>query len=158
MDTHLPKPESVDRIVGWYRQGLSVAEAKYQYRKCQGGYRGGDALVVERVYREPDRYDTYIDPVAIARAFNGDRTVWDAMTYYEQNHLITLVAKRAVAGKTHPRWPGNPPYLEKAKESAARGCALQGWLVLLAGELGIQSSSFRNAADQVRKGNRRYDE
>ena len=153
MDSHLPSPERAEGIIRSYREGLTLAEAKQAYRNREGkdSPQGGEGLVVERIYKDPLRFDTYIDRIAVGRAFMGDRKAWNAMTHYEQHETISIAAEYIVASKSHPRWADNPPYLETAKQSLARGCAQQGWIVLLAEALNIDSNIFRSAARRLQE-------
>ena len=150
MESHLPSPANAEAIIRSYREGLTLAEAKCAYGKSQDrGARAGDVPIVERIYKDPLKFGTLIDRIAVARAFMGDRKAWDAMTYYEQHETISLAARYIVADRAHPRWSDNPPYLETTKQSLARGCARQGWIVLLGEALDIDPGNFRNAARRL---------
>ena len=122
----LPEPAKAQTIVDCARSGMTSQQITVAIRGHNDPH---EQHMVERVLQDVDRFDTDVDDVAVARAYGGDRPVWDALTHYERRACIDLVMDRALARKTHKCWPGLPP------TELGRGL---GWLGLWACEVGEQ--------------------
>ena len=103
----LPAPERAQRIVDLARQGHDAATitTKVITNRKHAFY---VRKTVDRVMADVDAYDTHIDDVAVTRAYQGDKAVWDALTHYETVACIDLLMGRALVGKTHVTFPHVP--------------------------------------------------
>ena len=77
---HLPAPVRADFILDLERCGLEPESTRRLYYK-RFGY--GETTIIDKVYADPERYDTYLDQTAIIRAFDGDDKVEERLTHYE---------------------------------------------------------------------------
>lgn len=120
----LPSPERAQFIVDQLRAGVDPRDiSRAINRKNTVEVRHTIAAIGQDV----DAYDTFIDDVAVERAYKGDRPVWLALTHYERRACLDLLMGRALAGRDHIRWPGLP--------AVEPGCE-PGWLGLWAVEVG----------------------
>lgn len=101
----LPAPEKVAEVRALHALGLTpieITEKLFGIEEAVPG-RGGVKAVhgilndlvtgpdgeVHQVWYEPD-----VDEVAVARALEGDRLVWDALTHYERREVMLAVHAR----------------------------------------------------------------
>jgi len=151
---NIPKPERAQTIVDLHRKGYSSIEIR---RKLCPNRPNRDMKVVTNVLKTPDLYDTYIDQVAVDRAWMGDRKVWESMTHYERKAMMDRVFMFYDNDWLHPRFPG----VRAVNWGVKRGFGFggkrdesQGWIVLLAEELGEHPQRFLrvvNKRKQIRR-------
>jgi hypothetical protein len=111
--------------------------------------------IVNKIIANADMYDTYIDEVAVERAWMGDRAVWEAMTNYERQALVSKIEEAYYAGKPHPHYPGSRPVGWGSNKNVGWGFGVEkehseGWLSLLATELGEHPKRFLRVIDRRR--------
>jgi len=126
----LPKPERAQTIVDGLRKGTPpLTIGKALDKQC-----ASNALkLINAIAKDVDAYDTFIDEVAVDRAYGGDRAVWVALTHYERQACVDRLLGRALAGLTHYGWPN--------LVAAEQGCEL-GWLGLWAEQVGEDPKRF----------------
>lgn len=150
--TKLPDRERTQKIVDLARKGYTSLEIrKIVY---PGGRHNRYHTGVSKIMANPEMYDTYIDEVAIERAWMGDREVWENMTYWERLVLVTKIEEAYYAGRPHPRYPGSRPVGWGASQGGfGFGVEVEyrdGWMSLLAAELGEHPKRFLRIVDRRR--------
>jgi len=98
----LPSPARSQTIVDGLRQGTPpLTIGKTLDRRC-----ASNALkLINAIAEDVDAYDTFIDEVAVDRAYGGDKAVWVALTHYERRACVDRLLSRALAGLSHKGWP-----------------------------------------------------
>jgi hypothetical protein len=141
----LPKLPSVERaqfVVDAWRDGQTVLE-------ITKGLSGWNNTVirefVERVVADVDNHDTYLDDVAVQRAYEGDKDAWAALTHYERRECVYRIISRASLNKTHLRWPLLP-----VLTTAGPGGVL-GWLAEWAMAIGEDPHRFQQLLERRRQ-------
>jgi len=126
----LPSPARSQTIVDGLRKGTPpLTIGKALDRRC-----ASNALkLINAIAKDVDAYDTYVDEVAVDRAYGGDRAVWVALTHYERQACVDRLLGRALAGLSHKGWPN--------LVAAEPGCEL-GWLGLWAQSVGEDPRRF----------------
>ena len=124
IDRKLPAPKRAQFIVDSARKGHTARRITVD---IAGHNRVDVRATVDRVLADVDSYDTFVDDVAVDRAYQGDRAVWVALTRLERRAVVDRVTGRALAGKDHMNWPG--------LRAADAGCEL-GWVGLWAEAVG----------------------
>jgi len=126
----LPAPARAQAIVDGLRQGTQpLVIGKRLDRRC-----ASNALkLINAIAKDVDAYDTYVDEVAVDRAYGGDRAVWVALTHYERRACVDRLLSRALGGLSHKGWPN--------LVAAEAGCEL-GWLGLWAVAVGEDPRRF----------------
>ena len=105
IDHKLPNRARCQFIVDSARKGHNVRTITIA---IAGHDRTDVRATVRRVLTDVDSFDTYVDAVAVQRAYGGDRPVWEALTRLERKLVLDRVMVRALAGGYHPRWFGVP--------------------------------------------------
>lgn len=87
----LPAPEKADQIkellgYGWSEQDI--------VDKVFGAVAPEYTMAVRGVAADPHGYDTDVDEIAVDRALQGDRDVWESLTHYERRRVLLTVAAR----------------------------------------------------------------
>ena len=136
----LPSPARSQTIVDGLRKGTPpLVIGKTLDRRC-----ASNALkLISAIAKDVDAFDTYIDDVAVDRAYGGDKAVWVALTHYERRACVDRLLGRALAGLSHKGWPNLV-----ASESS---CEL-GWLSLWALSVGEQPRRFIQLLVSARRG------
>lgn len=126
----LPSPARSQIIVDGLRQGTPpLVIGKRLDKRC-----ASNALhLIATIAKDVDAFDTFIDTVAVDRAYGGDRAVWVALTHYERQACVDRLLGRAQAGLTHFGWPN--------LVAAEQGPEL-GWLGLWAEQVGENPKRF----------------
>jgi hypothetical protein len=101
----LPSVVRSQQVVDAVRAGQDIREIA---RDLVGSYDAVTREFVTRVAADVDNYDTYLDEVAVQRAYEGDGDAWVALTHFERKECVYRLISRAALDKTHLRWPGLP--------------------------------------------------
>lgn len=89
----LPSPERVAEVKDLLALGFTDHDivAKVFGPKDPGGH---CLHAVRGINADPDLYDTDVDEIAVDRALQGDRAVWEALTHYERREVMLAVHAR----------------------------------------------------------------
>jgi hypothetical protein len=101
----LPAPEKVAEVLYLHERGLTpieITEKLFGVEEAVPGKGGVKAVrgILRDLVTGPDGethlvwWEPDIDEVAVARALNGDRLVWDALTHYERREVMLAVFAR----------------------------------------------------------------
>ena len=140
LKSRLPNPERAQLIVDALRKGTPPLVIGKQLDR-RNPY--NPLPTIGRIAKEVDAYDTFIDEVAVDRAYGGDRAGWVALTHYERRACVDRLIGRALAGMSHKGWPN----LVAAESS----CEL-GWLSLWAVAVGEKPRRFIKILTDRRNG------
>jgi hypothetical protein len=130
---NLPSVAHSQQVVDGWRAGQSVLDIT---RALVGTNEANVRHQVEHIVADVDNYDTYLDEVAIQRAYCGDRDAWVALTHYERRECVYRIISRASLNKTHVRWPGLPVHKDKSN--------VDGWLEEWAKAVGETPHRFQS--------------
>ena len=61
-------------------------------------------VTVRDVVSNPERYDPVVDEVAVRRAMDGDREVWQNLTHHERRQVLLLVKARWDDDRAEEEW------------------------------------------------------
>lgn len=120
------------------------------------------AQSVNAILADPDRFDSYVDEVAISRLFDGDTTVWAGMTHRERRVALQRARDRRQAEnadrqdwtrifRSHASAEGGGGTLDPSDSAHSPDWARR--LAAAAGYSGI-SDLFNAAARMERRGGR----
>lgn len=102
---------------------------------------------VRGVLADPHAYHPDVDEVAVARALQGDRDVWEGLTHYERREvMLTIHARRTLEeaenrDELQLKRVAGPSTNYKAPHDKTPD-----WVYLLAGQLGISKPWLLDAA------------
>jgi hypothetical protein len=79
-----PSPDEVHQVRELHETGLPAGAIAH---RVFGN--SGQMQVVQAILREPDeRFDEFVDEVAVARGLNGDPGIWEQATYRERLEIV----------------------------------------------------------------------
>ena len=130
---NLPSVTRAQAVVDRWRNGWSVVEIT---KALVGTNQANVRASVTHMVADIDNYDTYLDEVAIQRAYCGDKDAWVALTHYERKECVYRIISRASLNKTHVRWPGLPVHKDKSN--------VPGWLDEWANAIGERPHRFQS--------------
>ena len=115
----LPPPEIVTLILkhaGYYGDGAPATPKSARDIAVAVFGKPHRVVLIRNVLADPDRWDPVPDEVAVARALQGDRAVWENLTHYERREVMLAVHARRVAEREfnaqdkagYGPWAGDP--------------------------------------------------
>lgn len=118
-----------------YAQGTSVAEIARTVKRYH--------TTVAVWLNHPERFDPYLDEVAIARAMAGDREVYEHLTMYEEDEFLNRLEARVEAEPYDPKIhvSGDNPGLRREVY----------WLSDLSYQLGLHKDTLPNLLRRRRR-------
>ena len=152
----LPSPEKVAEIRQLAEDGFGITDITTMVfgLKDQGGH---CRKAVVGILTNPHDFDTDVDEVAVARALQGDRAVWESLTHYERREVMIQIHDRRELerqenaedrGSYDPTvwsraggWPYVAP-IEVIPDWLAKVAEAIGWT---AGRLGQEAKDFAQA-------------
>jgi len=81
-----PGADQVDAVLDHHRGGLTTG--------LIAGLVGLNTRVVRVVIDEPERFDEYVDEIAVERCLSGEHGLWERMTYAERNAVLGRALER----------------------------------------------------------------
>ena len=89
----LPSPEKVAEVKDLVALGFEVDDIVTKVFGTSD-YGGHCRKAVVGIITNPHDYDTDIDEIAVARALQGDRAVWESLTHYERREVMIQIYDR----------------------------------------------------------------
>lgn len=114
----LPTFDKVEQVLELH--GYGWAEGDIAEKVFGRTVDGAGIKTVRQIIADPHLFDSDIDEVAVARALQGDRPVWDALTHYERRAVMLKIVERR-ENEIHEN------YVDRSAFKGAQWTKQKGW-------------------------------